>query len=350
MRHGRITLGRGSGLRERRKLTHRAGAEDGYRWKKHLAPHVGHLKPGEVDAARIRAFVETKLAEGLNPATVRVLVAILSSLFVDLVERSLAPANPARSLPRATMRLMRPTHDPRTTPFVEKLADVRRIYLDLPAPLSAAYALGALAGLRTGEVFALQWQHVDLATRRIHVRESVKGPLKDKDSRMVPILDALLPILKAWKLKTGGEGRVIPPMHAPGKKIDKHTPGTFLRAARPRPRRAWLVRSDPPHVRIPVGDGRRLHREVEGDPRPLLRCDHGAVRAPQARVVHAEGPGNHRGRPRAGSGRTRAAWAQIGHKAQADPSSLATSQRKDRSRPVSRVLFRRKHRRRRTFI
>src|SRR5512146_3218519 len=30
-----------------RKLTHRAGAEDGYRWNKHLAPHIGHLKPSE---------------------------------------------------------------------------------------------------------------------------------------------------------------------------------------------------------------------------------------------------------------------------------------------------------------
>jgi hypothetical protein len=39
---------------------------------------------------------------------------------------------------------------------VEKLADVRRIYLDLPEPLSVAYAIGALGGLRTGEVFALR--------------------------------------------------------------------------------------------------------------------------------------------------------------------------------------------------
>jgi len=41
---------------------------------------------------------------------------------------------------------MRPTHDPRTTPFVEKLDDLRRIYLHLPEPLNVAYAIGALAG------------------------------------------------------------------------------------------------------------------------------------------------------------------------------------------------------------
>lgn len=213
-----------------RDKTHRAASMDRLRWNNHLAPAFGHLRPGEVDAAGIRLFVEAKLAEGLAGGTVRILVSLLSALFSDLVEQGVAQANPARNLPRATRRLARSTHDPRTTPFVEKLSDVRRIYLDLPEPLSIAYAIGALGGLRTGEVFALRWEHVDLATRRIHVRESVTGPLKDKDSRVVPILDGLLPVLTAWKLRTGGEGRVIPPLRRDGTKVDKHTPGTYLRA------------------------------------------------------------------------------------------------------------------------
>src|SRR5438046_4080195 len=52
------------------------------------------------------------------------------------------------------MRLIRPTHDPKKTPFIERLDDVRRIFLALPEPLNVAYAIGALAGLRTGEVRA----------------------------------------------------------------------------------------------------------------------------------------------------------------------------------------------------
>ncbi len=100
----------------RRKRTHRAGAEDGSCWKNHLAPHFAHLRPTEVDADRIRAFIEAKLAEGVNPATIRIFVAILSALFTDLAERGIAQANPARNLPRSIVRLMRPTHDPRTTP------------------------------------------------------------------------------------------------------------------------------------------------------------------------------------------------------------------------------------------
>lgn len=216
---------------ERRKLTNRAGHDDHLRWKKHIGPHFGHLRPGEVTAAHVRRFVEAKLADDLAAGTVRILVALLSSLFEDLVERGIAPANPARRLPRSTRRLCKPTHDPRTTPFIEKLEDVRRIFLALPEPLNVAYAIGALAGLRTGEVFALKWAHVDLAARRIHVRESVKGPLKDKDSRVVPILDALQPVVAKWKLATGGEGLVIPPMRKDGGRIHKATPGKYLQRA-----------------------------------------------------------------------------------------------------------------------
>jgi len=212
-----------------REKTHRAADCDRYRWDKHLAPHFAHLRPNEVDTARIRAFVQAKLSEGLSAGTVRILVALLSALFTDLVEEGKALANPARALPRATRRLVKPTHDPRTTPFIEKLDDVRRIYLDLPEPLSVAYAIGAFAGLRTGEVLGLKWEHVDLPARRIHVRKSISGPLKDKDSRVVPILSALVPVLTAWKLKTGGEGLVIRGMRS-GKALDKKIPGRNIRA------------------------------------------------------------------------------------------------------------------------
>ena len=79
------------------------------------------------------------------------------------------------------------------------------------------------SGLRTGEVLALRWAHVDIAGRRIHVRESVDGPLKDDDSRMVPIQDALHPVLAAWKLRTAGLRRVLPPMRSDGDYLDPHT-------------------------------------------------------------------------------------------------------------------------------
>ena len=44
----------------------------------------------------------------------------------------------------------------------------------------------------------------------------MKGPLKDSDSRVVPILDRLVPVLQEWKLRTGGKDRVIPALRSDG--------------------------------------------------------------------------------------------------------------------------------------
>ncbi|HVT07870.1 MAG TPA: tyrosine-type recombinase/integrase [Polyangia bacterium] len=208
---------------KRRQKTHRSAKEDRWRWDRHLATWLKNLTPAEVDPALLRRIIEAKLAEGLSSTTVRLLVLQVSGLFSDLVEQGHAPHNPVRLLPRATRRLIRPAHDPRTTPFLERKEDVRRVYLGLPEPINVAFALGAFAGLRTGETLGLRWEHVDLVARRIHVRESVGGPLKDDESRVVPILDSLLSVLKPWKLKTGGQGTVVPPMRSDGRHCDDHT-------------------------------------------------------------------------------------------------------------------------------
>jgi integrase len=217
---------------KRRDATHRSADKDAGRWRLHLAPRLGTLRPDEVGPALLREIIEAKLAEGLSSSTCRLLMRLVSTFYSDLVERGLATQNPAKALPRATRRLIRPAHDPRTTPFVEKLEDVRRIYLALPEPLNLAYAIGSMGGLRTGEILALRWEHVDLATRRIHVRESIGGPLKDNDSRMVPIADSLLPLLRAWHLRSGGKGNVVPPMRGGTRKhLDPHTVGKEFKKA-----------------------------------------------------------------------------------------------------------------------
>jgi integrase len=227
------TLGElGTDWTEGRKLTHRSWKNDKNRWKKDLKPFFGGCRPAEVDAAMIKKFVEQKLAEGLSSTTVGHLIRELSTLYTDLVERKLASANPVKSLTRATRRLYRNAKDPRTTPFLEKLEDIRSVFLALPMPYRVAFAIGALAGLRTGEVLGLDWRDVDLANRRIYVRQQVHegklGPLKDDESRVTPILKPLAPILAEYKLAKGGEGLLFPPRHAtrggrPG------TPSAFTR-------------------------------------------------------------------------------------------------------------------------
>ncbi|MBN2574937.1 MAG: site-specific integrase [Deltaproteobacteria bacterium] len=205
---------------KRREKTHRAWRDDACRWRVHLGPAFDTLKPHEVDAAAIRRFVEGKLAGGLAASTVGHCVRLLSTFFCDVVEQGHATSNPIASLPRSTRRLYRSTHDPRTTPFLERLEDVRRVFLALPDPVNVSFAVGAFAGLRTGEVLGLAWQDIDLEGRRIHVRQQIQdgkvGPLKDSESRVVPLQAALAPILAAYRLATGGEGFLFKPAHGNG--------------------------------------------------------------------------------------------------------------------------------------
>lgn len=164
------------------------------------------------------------------------LVRLLSTFFSDLCERPRetgAAANPVRTLPRSTRRLMKPTHDSRDTPFLESLSDVRRVFQALPEPFSVAFAVGAFAGLRTGEVLGLEWGDVDLARGRIRVHQQVQdsrlGPLKDSEPRTVQVQTRLAPVLAAYRLKTGGEGLLFKP-DRPGRRAGRNgTPSTFMR-------------------------------------------------------------------------------------------------------------------------
>ncbi len=222
---------------ERRRATHRDATNDASRWKRHLGPAFGHLRAPEVDSAAIRQFVEDRLAAKLNPATVGACIRLLSTFFSDLLERPRetgATINPVRALPRATRRLYRAEHKPRDTPFLGKMEDVVRVHAKLVEPFSTAFAIGAFGGLRTGEVLGLDWQDIDLEARQIRVHQAVRnsklGPLKDEDPRIVPVLDALYPVLAAYKLRTGGRGMLFTATQ-PGRKAGKN--GTAARFMRP---------------------------------------------------------------------------------------------------------------------
>ena len=205
-----------------RKLKVRSYRDDESRWRTHLEPFFGSTPVRDIDKSFVRRFIEAKLAAGLNPATINRCVTLLSVFFEDLLEDGVAKINPKRALGRRTKRLMRSTHDSSQTPILEK-AELENVFRQLEEPYNIAFALGALAGIRPGEAVALDWADIDLDCRapdgkptpRLLVHQAVRhgalGPPKDGESRHVPVLAPLLPVLRAWKLKSGGAGLVVPP-------------------------------------------------------------------------------------------------------------------------------------------
>jgi integrase len=212
---------------DRRETTHRSGDDDRRRWNRHLKEWFGHLRPDQIDQALLRQFIESKIGEGLSSATCLLLIRLLSTMFSDFVEDGQARGNPCKNLPKKTRRLLRPSYDPNTTPFLQTSDEVVKVFAGLPEPHNIAFALGALAGLRPGESRALKWENVHLERRQVVVCESVDGPTKSGKARIVPILDALFPVLKQWRETTGGRGLVCPPERE-GNFLDEHTLGIRL--------------------------------------------------------------------------------------------------------------------------
>jgi integrase len=196
----------------------RSWRDDRSRWNAHLKATFGHCRPAEVGRALIRRFVEQKLAEGLAPTSIKHALVTLSGLYVDADEQGHADKNPCHRLPPSLRRMLRARHDPKQTPYIEKAADVARVYRVLPQPWATLYAITALAGLRPGEALALEWRDVDLAARRLHVERQVRhgrvGLPKSGKTRIVPMIPALARILAEHKLATGGEGKLFPSANA----------------------------------------------------------------------------------------------------------------------------------------
>lgn len=222
----------------RRLLTHRGAPHERMIWRAHLRPELGSLRIPDLDVARVRRYVETKRAGGLSGATVRGHVAAISALYEDCRERpretGATGPNPCHDLPTSIAVQLRPATDPRTVPYVER-EYLTRIYDALPEPIRTGYAVGVLAGLRTGEVRALRWEHVDLERRQIVVREAVGisghvGPVKDSEARVLPIDPDLLAVLRARRLATGGRGLIVPPAHPGRRSGPQRAPARSIRS------------------------------------------------------------------------------------------------------------------------
>ena len=105
--------------------------------------------------------------------------------------QGLTERNPADWLPRVRQR------KPAVTPLPE--ADLHRVLIDAPDDMRKAIALAAMAGLRSAEIAAINWDDIDPGNGVLWVREG-----KGAKGRSVPLSAGLLATLGE-----PGEGRII---------------------------------------------------------------------------------------------------------------------------------------------
>ena len=182
----------------------KARKADGYakRLEIYLKPALADVPIMRMSSSHVMAFRDDQ-ATRLAPATVNGNLITLSSAFTYFKKRQWVTANPCHGVERV--------EDPqRAYSWIHTRDEMTRLLLACSDELREIVALALATGMRFDELLHLQWVDVDLARRLIVVHRGRQGTVKSGKLRHVPILDSILPVLKARALRRGGAILVFP--------------------------------------------------------------------------------------------------------------------------------------------
>jgi len=159
------------------------------------------------DVASAREVLRRRYA----PASVKLSLNFLSTLYAWAVREELAPANPCRGVERPQTEH---SIDFLTREEARRLIDAAEAQATSPAKrmLHLCIVLALHTGLRKGELLGLRWQDLDLDARRLTVARSYASTPKSGKARHLRLPSALVPLLSQWKKQCppSADGCVFP--------------------------------------------------------------------------------------------------------------------------------------------
>lgn len=134
--------------------------------ERHLKPGLGHVRLSKLNTLTINDFYARKRQEGLAPASLRLMHAVLHQALKAAVRWKLIPSNPAdgADLPRIPRRQVEALTEEQARTLLEAAKGT-----DLYIPV----LLGLTTGMRRGEICALRWEDVDLERAVISIRHTL---------------------------------------------------------------------------------------------------------------------------------------------------------------------------------
>jgi integrase len=181
---------------DRYKPSARRGYESSMRL--HVLPDLGGARLGEISRVDVQDLADRLLARGLDPSTIRNAVLPLRAIYRRALARGEVAVNPTSGV---ALPAVRGTRDRIASP-----AEAAKLIAALPEEDRGIWATAMYAGLRLGELRALEHEDVDLGAGVIRVRRSwdaQEGPIEPKSRagrRTVPIAAALRSQLAAHLL------------------------------------------------------------------------------------------------------------------------------------------------------
>ena len=130
----------------------------------HVDPVLGRLPIGQVRSSHIQSWVK---GLDLAPSSVRVVYALLSSMFAAAVRDRAIPSTPCVGI-----NLPAVAHSEH---LILTPGQVHALAAGLPVRYSAMAYVGAGCGLRHGEALGLEVEHVDFLRREVHVVQQLSA-------------------------------------------------------------------------------------------------------------------------------------------------------------------------------
>jgi integrase len=195
----------------------------------HVLPAIGTLRLTGVTRNAIQDLIDRLVATGAAPSTVRNTILPLRAIYRRAATRGEVAVNPTLKLELPAVRGRRD----RITPPAEAEA----LIAALPLRDRALWATAFYAGLRRGELQALQWHDIDLQQQLIYVNRSwdkeagLIEPKSRSGKRRVPITATLRQHLLAHKLQQGRGGKGYAFTNQNGNPFDPTTIHTRARKA-----------------------------------------------------------------------------------------------------------------------
>lgn len=180
-----------------------------YRWRLevHLVPYFKHLRLDAITFDTVEQYIAAKLAEDdpLSARSINMTVTLLGAILERAVERDLIARNPARGKGRRVRERAPARSYLDTAGQISALLDAAG-ELDREAPKDkrhverrAMLATLVFAGLRIGELCALRWRDVDLASGWLHVGESKTDAGRRRVKMRGALRDELLSLRGRWQ-------------------------------------------------------------------------------------------------------------------------------------------------------
>jgi integrase len=184
MKSGRVRTRSGDAYKPSAIRSYEAALRD------HIVPRIGRTRLGDVQHRDVQRIADDLLAEGRDPSTIRNALMPVRVIFRRAVEDGDLAVSPCTHLRLPAVRGRR-----------ERIAspeEAQRLLAALPERDRPIWATALYAGLRRGELMALRWEDVDLATGVLRVQRAYDDkehveiePKSRAGRRIVPIVGAL---------------------------------------------------------------------------------------------------------------------------------------------------------------